>query len=285
MDTEGDRIIVDIFIDKLNPKTKKPAKKLQDFTMYGYHALTVGVAKWFRFRSKLEVNVHLQQKHVGIYGQWIDSWRPRKGSKELALIVEDDLDLSPYFWKWLKAAYHKYGNAKNVIGFSLRGNEIVAGKKSGQWLVTSDYHNAFMYKLIGSHGFAPVPKFWRDFRAWFRKVSRHKRFKPYVPGITQTQWYKGFEKINQTSGMWSQWAIYYTWVRKLFIVYPNISKLRKDRKGELIVHRAEFGLHSTSRNSAQKADSKLLREWKEAYGIFPHKILKYDWTGRNVSGY
>ncbi len=51
------------------------------------------------------VTIHIQKKHVGICGQWIDTWRPKEYSSELAIILEDDVDLSPYAYRWLKAAF------------------------------------------------------------------------------------------------------------------------------------------------------------------------------------
>jgi hypothetical protein len=82
------------------------------------------------------VHVHLQEEHVGLYGQWIDSWtlKPR----EVTLYLEDDLDLSPHAWTWLKA-YKKYHHEPGVMGFSLRGNIISARPSSERCMLPQNY--------------------------------------------------------------------------------------------------------------------------------------------------
>ena len=64
------------------------------------HYPTVEVARMFKW-SKGPTQVHIQDQHVGIYGQWIDTWKPN--GTELALILEDDINVSPYVWRWVKA--------------------------------------------------------------------------------------------------------------------------------------------------------------------------------------
>jgi len=42
-------------------------------------------------------------------GQWIDTWRPRDNSDaELGLILEDDISVSPYAYRWLRAVHRAY---------------------------------------------------------------------------------------------------------------------------------------------------------------------------------
>jgi hypothetical protein len=153
MHTDGDNVLVDIYIDKIKPD----AKNHTDFNSQGHHAATVKVAQSFRFKGK-PVNIHFQKEHVGLYGQWLDSWKPTPDTKEIGLFVEDDQDVSPYFWLWLKAAYCKYRNDPDVMGIALRQNDIAAGIRAGQWLITNPSHNALKYKVLFSHGFAPFPR-------------------------------------------------------------------------------------------------------------------------------
>ena len=46
--------------------------------------------------------MHVQPRDVGIYGQWIDTWRPPLDSNELVLLLEDDITPSRFAYKWLK---------------------------------------------------------------------------------------------------------------------------------------------------------------------------------------
>lgn len=270
LDTDGDKVALDIFIDK----GKKDGR---------HHEPTIAVAMGYKWAHG-PVRVHLQKQHVGIYGQWIDSWRPKENSKEIAVIIEDDLDLSKYFWKWLKAAKKKYENDPEVQGFSLRGNAIVSGPRTGQWLSTSETKPVFMYKLIGSHGYAPLAGFWREFQDWFHKAILDKNFHPYqgLPGMQPVGWYKGFEAQGTHDTMWEMWCIYYGWLKRKFVIYPNISKVFKI-KGEVIVHRSESGLHGGQPNHGVTA--LLLREWRDEFIKFPDNIDKFDWTGKLLESY
>lgn len=86
LETDGATVGLEIWIDR--------DKKQQVYKP------TVDAANAFVFALGKK-RVHVQQRHVGIYGQWIDTWRPLEGSQELALMLEDDLSVSPYAWRWV----------------------------------------------------------------------------------------------------------------------------------------------------------------------------------------
>ena len=99
--------------------------------------------------SKGGTRVHVQQEHVGIYGQWIDSYRPRTDTREIALILEDDLSVFPYTYRWLKAARDKYGSRKDIAGYTLQSEGVRAAKGS-RAITAPRTDTAFLYKLLGS---------------------------------------------------------------------------------------------------------------------------------------
>lgn len=39
--------------------------------------------------------MHVQDKHAGLRGQWIDTWRPQKNNKEIGPNVEPELGVFP----------------------------------------------------------------------------------------------------------------------------------------------------------------------------------------------
>ena len=88
VDFLGDQVALDIWIDR----SKKNGT---------IHGPTYSVARDFNFIFG-DVTVHNQSRHVGIIGQWLDSWQVTKDSKEIAVIFEDDMTAGPHFWKWLK---------------------------------------------------------------------------------------------------------------------------------------------------------------------------------------
>ena len=85
---------------------------------------TFEAAKTF-FWDRGPVHVHIHSKHVGIHGQWINTWRKPKFVSEqnseinimntrknetLVVILEDDVDISRFAYRWLRRAHVKYGD-------------------------------------------------------------------------------------------------------------------------------------------------------------------------------
>ena len=42
-----------------------------------------------------------------------------QGTREIALILEDDVVVVPHFWRWLRAAHYAYGARRDLAGISL----------------------------------------------------------------------------------------------------------------------------------------------------------------------
>ena len=126
---------------------------------------TLTTANMFKWKHG-PTTVHIQKQHVGIYGQWIDTWRPKNPkSKELAVILEDDLSVSPQIYRWIKSVHKFYGKRKDYAGVTLQTDEQKA-HNGGRQLEAPKNHTAFMYKCIGTWGFAPSPKVWSRFQDW-----------------------------------------------------------------------------------------------------------------------
>jgi hypothetical protein len=43
-------------------------------------------------------------------------WQPTEETKEMAVIFEDDLTVSPFFYRYLKNVHAKYGSVPYIIG-------------------------------------------------------------------------------------------------------------------------------------------------------------------------
>jgi len=110
--------------------------------------------------------VHVHAAHVGLYGQWIDTWRPREDlDDELALILEDDLSISKYAYRWVRAVFHAYSRRTDFAGASLSSHQLtVLSAGPTRPLAGPKNHTIMMYKCLGSWGFAPKPTHWRKFQ-------------------------------------------------------------------------------------------------------------------------
>jgi len=127
---------------------------------------TVKVASEFQW-SRGPSHVHVHTTHVGIYGQWIDTWRPHDDSNdELALILEDDLSISKYAYRWVRAVYRAYSHRADFAAASVTGYQSVtlSDRRPQRQLSGPKNHTVLMYKGFSSWGLAPKPLQWRRFQ-------------------------------------------------------------------------------------------------------------------------
>src|SRR6218665_2596078 len=214
VELDGDKAALEIWIDR--------NKNGQ------VHNETVEAARSFKWRHG-PTRVHIQNAHAGIYGQWIDTWRPRDpDSKELSLILEDDISISKYSYRWIKAVHRFYNSRNDFAGTTLTSDEQKSHDGSFNTLKVPQNETVFMYKCIGTWGFTPNPSVWKDFQDWYHVHITKPDFHPYVPGSVTTQWYKSFEGGGTADSMWEQWFIYYAYSQKLFTIYNNLKVYNSD---------------------------------------------------------
>jgi len=77
-------------------------------------------------------------------------WRPAQlpsdaGEAEIALILEDDMSVSAYYWRWLRAAHGAYDGRSDVSGYSVSHPEME--HESGSVLEVSVNFTVFMYPV------------------------------------------------------------------------------------------------------------------------------------------
>ena len=248
---------------------------------------TLQAAKSFTW-AKGPTRVHIQKKHVGIYGQWIDTWAPQPNSAgnftEIGIIFEDDISASPQIYRWLKAVHRHYGHRNDFFSATLTSQTQSSHDGSGRGLSAPKNHTAFMYKCVGTWGHSPNPRQWLNFQNWFHKEARpDPKFHPYVPGIAPTEWYKGYESSGTADSMWEQWAIYFSYKEKLYTVYSNLNGFVGDGKCCLCINRAEVGLHNSHKGSEDL--SRMLSTWKDEFVAFPKTTVTLDWSGLPKIGY
>ena len=222
------------------------------------------------------------KKHVEIYGQWIDTWRPKSAStKELVLILEDDLTVSTYVYRWTKAVHSFYKQRSDFAGSTLTTNATTFSDIVKRHpLIGPSNETAFMFKCLGTAGFSPKASVWIAFQNWYHAHIHQPHFRPYVSGIIPTRWYKKFEKNGTADSMWSMWFKYFANAEQLFTVYNNLLEIENTSKPYLCVHRAEVDLH-VSRKS-EEPNVTMLNVWHDSYVRFESNIAKLDWDGNET---
>jgi len=114
-------------------------------------------------------------------GQWIDTWRPRDDSDaELGIILEDDISVSSYAYRWLLAVHQAYRNRSDFVGTTLNSDEmsILSASPKGP-LAASKNDTILMYKCFGTWGFAPRPIHWRRFQVSYITLVENYHGIPY----------------------------------------------------------------------------------------------------------
>ncbi|XP_052256493.1 uncharacterized protein LOC127861846 isoform X7 [Dreissena polymorpha] len=240
---EGDSILLEVWIDKSRNGNVSHE--------------TLATLGNFRFSSG-ECHIHVHKEHVGITGQWLHTWNPPRETPELAVIFEDDLTVSPYFYKYLKLVDRKYGHSPNVSGYSLQGKSIRhSSLVSDCCLEVDTKYPVFLYPTLGTSGFAPNRLPWIKFQDWLAEVKKNNQSVPFVPKHKATRWYKSFIATNKADSMWEMEYLYYTWKNQQYTVYPNF----QDHRG-LTFNWYEDGLHSTGKGRGKTEEQRnLVLEW------------------------
>jgi len=278
LEMDGDSVAVEIWIDRDSHNSVDDPTLLAALSFSWRHG---------------PVRVHVHRVHVGIYGQWMATWRPRNAStSEMALLLEDDLIISPFAYRWLRAARRFYADRHDLAGFTLQSEGLIRATGDGPFTPPpASTGAAYLYALMGSWGFAPRPDVWIGFQKWYASVTaggRH-RLRPLVPGLIMSKWYQNFERERKADTMWTMWFIYYcSQVREqLYTVYNNVHSVAADviptTDGRYIcVNRREPGLHFGGLPT-ETAVKKLLRTWRPEFVQFSRTPPMFDYSGERIN--
>ena len=248
------------------------------------HTETLKVAERFRWKHG-PTTIHVWPYHVGIYSQWIDTWRPRKDTREMAIYIEDDVDLSPFSVRWAMAARRAYGNRHDVAGIILADDnvQVSSGRLTGVGLTKPKDSPVYFYKVTGSWGMAPIAPRWRQFQDWYYDVIANKpNFKPYTKGASlQSSWYHLFSRTKRAHTMWTMWYIWFCDHFKLFSIFSNLPVFSKQKATSLASNRRAPGLHFFGKGRSS-SDGLLLSHWNQTYVRFPSAPPRYDYNGQQI---
>ena len=181
---DGDTVHIDFFVDyPPGSDAKKVKAKLNARRLIIDH-----IENWeWPYGQK---SIHVRVKNGGLIGQWLESWWPNN-NHETALVLEDDLSVSKFYYRWCKKAIAKYlwdpaNFDPNVYGISLQRQYLVPMKSSHN-KVNVPGLCPYKYQLIGSWGQIFFPQAWRSFRQWFEDLPSD--FHPLVDGLVTSDWY------------------------------------------------------------------------------------------------
>ena len=224
----------------------------------------ISIAKAFHF-SHGRKTVEIASDNQGLRNAWFGAWSPQSFGRERAIVLEDDTEVSPLWYKWLKGAWETYGNRTDLAGISLQRQTLIPMKPHRQMEIVNN-HKPFLYRLVGSIGFSPHPRTWMLFMNWLSKIDL-ETFDVSVEGLVTTDWHRILNKRH----MWTQYFIYFCNERDLFTLYVNLPN-----KKTLVSHMREKGEHYGRTEGqdfalATKVDMN-----------FPQGLRVYGWDGKPI---
>ncbi|KAG7355507.1 hypothetical protein IV203_000193 [Nitzschia inconspicua] len=227
------------------------------------------------FRNSLRwkhgnIRIAIANKTLGLAESWFRAWSP-SSDDERAVIFEDDLEVSPIWYQWLKNVHDMYaGNRDDLAAFSLSHQHLVPLKGSNKTAKEFPDGEPFMYALLGSHGFSPLAKIWKEFLEFVHCTQRRgDNVSIATPELITSDWY---HSVVSKQSMWTQHFIYFTKHHNLY----NIYQFPRDKA--LTAHWQEKGAHfdgkTRRRNYPLVQDGDIDMD-------FPLHLKKYDW-GANL---
>ncbi|KAL5221489.1 hypothetical protein ABZP36_026202 [Zizania latifolia] len=210
-DYDGDRVELHVFVDHPPHNASLDTSRV-----------ILAEADAFRWPHG-EKRVHYRVANAGLQAQWIEAWWPGSDD-EFAFIVEDDLEVSPLYYRFLKRVvmtyyYDRENYSPYVFGASLQRPRFVAGKHGNKIQLNSETH-LFLYQMVGTWGQLLFPKPWKEFRLWYDE-HKSKGIKPILEGMKTTGWYK-----KMGDRIWTPWFIKFVHSRGYFNFYTNFLKER-----------------------------------------------------------
>lgn len=119
----SDRVHLHIHVDHFNGSAEVDRKLGESYRILEF----VDGFDW-KFGEKI---VHYRTQNAGLQAQWLEAWWP-SSDDEFAFVVEDDLEVSPFYYKFLRSLilnyYYNDANFRPYIyGASLQRPRFVPG--------------------------------------------------------------------------------------------------------------------------------------------------------------
>ncbi|KAK1319692.1 hypothetical protein QJS10_CPB04g00468 [Acorus calamus] len=174
-DYSGDSVDLHVFLDHFKNSSSNVDANLEASRR------TLEFLDGFAWRFGRKV-VHYRTGNAGLQAQWLEAWWPGSDD-EFAFVVEDDLEVSPVFYRYLKGLILKYyydpaNYSPSIYGASLQRPRFVAGKHGNKLQVDDDVR-LFLYQMVGTWGQLLFPKPWKEFRLWYDE-HKTKNIKPII---------------------------------------------------------------------------------------------------------
>jgi hypothetical protein len=175
--------------------------------------------KWIEGRKELKLRLF----KAGLLTNIVESWYPLSNN-EFSIFLEDDIEVSPYFYLWSKMLILNYYETKGLLrkkifGFSLytpRVQELTFPKRkiSFRKLVSSagfKENSMFLYQNPCSWGAVYFPEIWKEFFHYISSRLNSANSNTIIPNARSNTW----------KNSWKKYFIEMIVLRGYLMVYPN----------------------------------------------------------------
>ncbi|KAF7982605.1 hypothetical protein HWV62_27636 [Athelia sp. TMB] len=167
--------------------------------------------------------------HGGLLPAVVESWYPQTDDS-YGLLLEDDVELSPMFYAWVKMSIlrYRYGKASNrspqLFGISLYQQKIVELRLEGRRPFDAKSlffdqglphpHTPYLSQIPCSWGAVYFPEHWKEFHEYLAVRLSEYSFtinEEVVPDVRSNRWTKS----------WKKFFIELVYLRGYIMLYPN----------------------------------------------------------------
>ncbi|KAK5823335.1 hypothetical protein F5H01DRAFT_273018 [Linnemannia elongata] len=218
----------------------------------------------------------------------VEAWYPQ-GNNEYAVLLEDDVEVSPLFYSWIKYNILKYRYSpdsqlyQNMFGVSMYSQKFVETHLAGRtpfnpediFIETPEYElrTPFLLQLPCSWGAVYFPEHWREFHEYV------------ADRLLDIEWNKTSlqsvqipnSRTNRWSNSWKKLFIEMIYMRGYVMLYPNFFNFTSFSTNHL-----EWGTHTKQqRNSAGTFLVPLMTDSEKLLDDLPNRRLP-DWDSLPV---
>lgn len=99
---------------------------------------------------------------MGLVGNWLQCWQKpdHESFSSAVVILEDDMEVAPVFWRWLKMMWGVYALRKDLAGISLQHQHTRASDGKPTFHVDNG-DLPYMYKIPGLEHPVCGTRLWR----------------------------------------------------------------------------------------------------------------------------
>lgn len=209
--------------------------------------------------------VHARMVKGGLIAVVVESWWPTSDN-EVAVLLEDDIEVSPLFYRWLRMsldAWTEAGRPDDMLGVSLYTPRVIETRqpdhrhKSRQRpldlqglvgrLTGGVVNSPFRQQLPCSWGALYFPKPWREFASFMRLRTDNGRPESLAPGTGQVV--IPHSLTTGWKGSWKKYLMELCWAKGWFLLYPNFPEQQS-----LATNHLEVGEHIAANDANHKRE-------------------------------